>query len=54
MEDYILREIDRIGQMLMLVARKLGLLKEDTPDYSLTDVKEEFDKAGCPTTRWRR
>lgn len=48
MEDYILREIDRIGQMLMLVARKLGLLKEDTPDYSLTDVKEEFDKAGCP------
>lgn len=48
MEDYILREIDRIGEMLMLIARKLGLLDGDTPDYSLTDVKEEFDKSTCP------
>lgn len=44
MEDYILREIDRLGEMLRLIARKLGLLDGDTPDYSLTDVKEEFDK----------
>ena len=48
MEDYILREIDRIGEMLMLIARRLGLLDGDTPDFSLTDVKEEFGKAGCP------
>ncbi|MBQ6959004.1 MAG: hypothetical protein IJP77_10655 [Bacteroidales bacterium] len=48
MEDYILREIDRIGEMLLMIARKLGLLDSDTPDYSLTNVKEEFDKAECP------
>ena len=48
MEDYIIREIDRLGEMLLLIARKLGLLDDDTPDYSLTDVKDEFGKAGCP------
>ena len=48
MEDYIIREIDRLGEMLLLIARKLGLLDGDTPDYSLTDVKDEFGKAGCP------
>ena len=48
MEDFILREIDRLGEMLLLIARKLGLLDSDTPDYTLTDVKDEFDKAGCP------
>lgn len=26
MEDFILREIDRLGEMLMLIARRLGLL----------------------------
>ena len=48
MEDFINREIDRLGEMLLLIARKLGLLDGDTPDYSLTDVKDEFGKAGCP------
>lgn len=48
MEDYIIREIDRIGEMLLNVARKLGLLDADTPDYSMAEVKEEFGKAGCP------
>ena len=48
MEDFILREIDRLGEMLLLIARKLGLLDGDTPDYSLTDVKDEFGKEGCP------
>jgi hypothetical protein len=48
MEDFILREIDRLGEMLLLIARKLGLLDGDTPDYSLSDVKDEFDKAACP------
>lgn len=48
MEDYIIREIDRIGEMLLLVARRLGLFLDDVPDYSLVDVKEEFGKAGCP------
>ena len=48
MEDYIIREIDRLGEMLLLIARKLGLLDGDTPVYSLTDVKDEFGNAGCP------
>lgn len=48
MEDFILREIDKLGEMLMLIARKLGLMDDNTPDYSLSDVKEEFDKASFP------
>ena len=48
MEDFILKEIDRIGQMLMGIARKLGLLREETPNYSLTDVKEEIAQASLP------
>lgn len=48
MEDFILREIDRLGEMLLLIARRLGLLDSDTPDYSLTDVKEEFEVTGLP------
>lgn len=48
MEDFILKEIDRIGQMLMGIARKLGLLSDETPDYSLADVKDEFTQANLP------
>jgi hypothetical protein len=48
MEDFILKEIDRIGQMLMGIARKLGLLRDETPNYSLTDVQEEFAQASLP------
>jgi len=48
MEDFILREIDRLGEMLLLIARKLGLMDSDTPDYTLTDVKDEFDKSSLP------
>ena len=48
MEDFILREIDRLGEMLLFIARKLGLQKDVIPDYSLLDVKDEFDKAVCP------
>ena len=48
MEDFILREIDRLGEMLLFIARKLGLQKDVMPDYSLLDVKDEFDKAVCP------
>ena len=48
MEDYILREIDRIGEMLLLVARRLGLFLDDVPDYSVSEVKDAFDKTGLP------
>ena len=33
MEDYIIREIDRLGEMLLLIARKLGLLDGDALAY---------------------
>ena len=26
MDDFIIREIDRLGEMLLMIARKLGLL----------------------------
>ena len=48
MEDYLIREIDRLGEMLMLIAKRLGLIELDTPDYSLSDVKEEFEKNYVP------
>ena len=48
MEDFILKEIDRIGQLLMGIVRKLGLLGDVTPDYSLTDVKDAFENANLP------
>ena len=48
MEDFILREIDRLGEMLLMIARKLGLLDDGTPDYTMTDVKAEFDKSSLP------
>ena len=48
MEDFILREIDRLGQMLLLIARRLGLFDSATPDYTLADVKDEFEKVGFP------
>jgi hypothetical protein len=31
--------------MLLMIARKLGLFDGDTPDYTLTGVKDEFDKS---------
>lgn len=48
MEDYIIREIDRIGEMLLKIARMLGLLDGSSQDYTLADVKEEFGKASLP------
>lgn len=41
----ILRVIDRLGEMQLLIARKVGLLDGDTADYSIADVKDEFGKA---------
>ena len=48
MEDYLIREIDRLGEMLMLIARKLGLLDSTAPDYTLDDVKDEIGKSDLP------
>ena len=42
MEDYLIREIDRIGELLVKVARRLGLFLDDVPQYSVADVKAEM------------
>ena len=44
MEDYLIREIDRIGELLLKVARRLGLFSDDVPRYSVSDLQEEMDK----------
>ena len=48
MEDYLIREIDRLGDMLLLIAKRLGLIELDAPDYSLSDVKDEFERNYVP------
>ena len=48
MEDYILKEIDKIGQMLTLISKKLGLFDSHTPYYTLEDVKQEFNNDNLP------
>ena len=49
MQDFILREIDRLGEMLALIAKRLGLMGGGgTMDYTVADVKEEFSLEGFP------
>lgn len=48
MEDYILREIDRIGEMLTLIAKRLGLFDIQTPNYTLEDAMTEFRNGNLP------
>jgi len=43
MEDYLIREIDRIGELLLKVARKLGLFNDEVASYSVSDIKEEMN-----------
>lgn len=45
MEDFILREIDKIGELLFYLARKLGIYKENIPNFTVADVKSEFNHA---------
>ena len=48
MEDFILKEIDKLGEMLRMIVRKLGLLDGTAPDYTLDDVKDEIGKSDLP------
>ena len=49
MQDFILREIDRLGEMLALIAKRLGLMGGGgTVDYTVADVKEELSLEGFP------
>ena len=48
MQDFILKEIDRLGEMLAHIARKLGLMGGGAVDYTVAHVKEEFSLEGFP------
>ena len=43
MEDFILREIDRLGEMLTLIARRLGLLDGGTPSYTVSVISRTLN-----------
>lgn len=43
MEDFIKRNIDMIGQMLLALAEKLGLTTGLVPDYTLQSVQDEIN-----------
>ena len=45
MEDYLKREIDKIGEMLLALANKMGLHLEKAPQYPLSDLSAEMKKA---------
>lgn len=48
MEDFILREIDKIGQMPTQIAKRLGLFESHTPEYTFSDVTREFNDGNLP------
>ena len=45
MEDFIKREIDKFGEMLIKLAQKMGLFQEKAPQYPLSDLSAEIKKA---------
>ena len=45
MEDFILREIEKIGELLFYLASKLGIYKESIPNFTVADVKSELTQA---------
>ena len=44
MEDYILREINKIGEILRFIASKLGLHNGTVTELSIAEIKSEFTK----------
>ena len=46
MEDYLIREIDRIGELLVQIARRLGLLGGQKDVIPIEDVKSEITSSG--------
>jgi len=46
MEDYVKRQIDLIGQMLLALAKKLGLIDGDAANYSMQSVQDEIKASG--------
>lgn len=52
MEDFILREIDRLGEMLLLIARKLGLFGENAAFMDKMLSAADPDYASDPGVKW--
>ena len=48
MEDYLTREIDRFGELLLAIAHKMGLFLDEIPQYPLSDLDAEFDRTKLP------
>ncbi|MBO7562735.1 MAG: hypothetical protein J6W86_07690 [Bacteroidales bacterium] len=48
MEDLLIREIDRIGEMMLKIAQRLGLFSKSLPNYTLDDIKAESEKIELP------
>lgn len=46
MEDYVKRQIDLIGQMLLALAKKLGLVDGDVANYTIQSVQDEIRENG--------
>jgi len=46
MEDYVKRQIDMIGQMLLALAKKLGLIDGDVANYTMQSVQGEIKQSG--------
>lgn len=46
MADILLREIDKIGELLLAAAYRLGLFKENPEGFSMKEVQNEFDRCG--------
>jgi len=46
MEDYVKRQIDLIGQMLLALAKKLGLVDGDVTNYTMQCVQDEIKESG--------
>lgn len=44
MEDYILREINKIGEILRFIASKLGLHNSTVTELPIAEIKSEFAK----------
>lgn len=46
MEDYVKRQIDLIGQILLALAKKLGLIDGNVSDYTMQSVQDEIKESG--------
>lgn len=44
--DVILREINKIGELILAIATRLGLFKDSPEGFDIDDIQRELDKSG--------